>query len=78
MNIQKGTLIKTKKEIEIPIMPPVLFGHLKENTTYKVSEMKNNDEVTLHEVTEEAFQNVSIKISQIEDETNQGHIQILN
>lgn len=65
--INNGMIIKTSKEITIPIMPPILFGKLRNNTKYEITAM-NNGEVDLMEIAEGCRHQISIKQEQLETE----------
>lgn len=68
MKINTGMIIKTSKEITIPIMPPMLFGKLRKNTKYEITKINDNGEVDLMEIAKGCRHQVSIKQEQLETE----------
>lgn len=68
MKITKGTIIKTNEEVTIPIMPPMLFGKLRNDTEYEVTKVNADGEIDLMEIAEGCRHQVSIKQEQLEKE----------
>jgi len=77
MKIKKGMIIKTAKEIKIPIMPPfcssiyiippILFSTLSKNTKYEITAI-NNGNIDLMEIAEGCRHHVSMTLEQLRTE----------
>lgn len=67
MKIKKGMIIKTAKEITIPIMPPILFSTLSKNTKYEITAI-NNGNIDLMEIAEGCRHHVSMTLEQLRTE----------
>lgn len=73
-----GTKFIAKQEVEVPIMPPVLYETLSEGRTYEIVGI-DNDELELKEIPEKGavHQRATITLKQLTREIKENKIEVI-
>lgn len=76
MNIKDRDKIKVVNEVTVPIMPPVMYGRLIPGKTYEVN-MVDQSQLELVEINENARQHIKIQLTQLNEEIENGSLELV-